>query len=74
MEIAEECCREKVILTLEGGYNVAGQTESVKQVLKELAGFIRTDTNALITTAEKEILSYVVEKTKRTHQKYWRSL
>ncbi len=36
MDIADACCRGRLVLTLEGGYNIEGLTDSVKEVLKEL--------------------------------------
>ena len=37
MEIAETTAQGKLAITLEGGYDVSGQSRSVKAVLKELA-------------------------------------
>jgi len=36
MNIADACCQGRLVLTLEGGYHIDGQTASVKAVLKEL--------------------------------------
>jgi acetoin utilization deacetylase AcuC-like enzyme len=36
MNIADACCNGRLAITLEGGYHVGGQAESVKAVLKEL--------------------------------------
>ncbi len=36
MEIAEATAQGKLVITLEGGYSVSGQCQSVKAVLKEL--------------------------------------
>jgi acetoin utilization deacetylase AcuC-like enzyme len=74
MDIADECCKGKAVLTLEGGYDLEGQRESVKQVLKELAGVSKTDTRALMATAEAEMLDYLVERVKRTQRQYWKYL
>jgi acetoin utilization deacetylase AcuC-like enzyme len=38
MEIADAVCVGRVVMTLEGGYNVEGQALSVKEVVKQLAG------------------------------------
>jgi len=38
MDIAATHCRGRLIATLEGGYNVGGQAQSVKAVLKEMRG------------------------------------
>jgi acetoin utilization deacetylase AcuC-like enzyme len=36
MNIADACCQGRLVMTLEGGYHIDGQTASVKAVLKEL--------------------------------------
>ena len=36
MNIADDCCGGKLVLTLEGGYHIDGLTDSVKAVLREL--------------------------------------
>ena len=38
MDIAEGCCNGKIVISLEGGYHVEGQRDSVKEVLMELSG------------------------------------
>jgi acetoin utilization deacetylase AcuC-like enzyme len=74
MDIADECCKGKVVLTLEGGYDLAGQRESVKHVLNELAGVSKTDYRSLMAAAETEILDHLVERVKRTQRQYWKSM
>jgi acetoin utilization deacetylase AcuC-like enzyme len=74
MDIADECCQGKVVLTLEGGYDLEGQRESVKHVLNELAGLSKTDTKAIMAAAEAEILDYLVERVKKTQRQYWKSM
>jgi acetoin utilization deacetylase AcuC-like enzyme len=36
MNIADACCGGKLVMTLEGGYHIAGQMEAVKLVLLEM--------------------------------------
>ena len=38
MDIADSCCGGKIVMTLEGGYHIAGITESAKVVLNEMCG------------------------------------
>jgi len=38
MDIAEQCCSERFIAVLEGGYHVTGLAKSVKKVLLEMRG------------------------------------
>ena len=36
MDIADNCCSGKLVLTLEGGYHITGLAESIKEVLIEM--------------------------------------
>jgi acetoin utilization deacetylase AcuC-like enzyme len=38
MDIAEQCCSERLVAVLEGGYHVTGLAKSVKKVLLEMLG------------------------------------
>ena len=38
MDIAEQCCSERFVAVLEGGYHVTGLAKSVKKVLLEMRG------------------------------------
>jgi acetoin utilization deacetylase AcuC-like enzyme len=38
MEMAEAVCDGRVVMTLEGGYNLEGEALSVKEVVRQLAG------------------------------------
>jgi acetoin utilization deacetylase AcuC-like enzyme len=76
MEIADDTCQGKLVLTLEGGYNVESEKRSVKAVLEELSQGAPLDKKELI---EKEKANYsrierplypLIEIQKR----YWKSL
>ena len=36
MDIADKCCKGRLVASLEGGYDIGGLTESVKAVLQEM--------------------------------------
>ena len=74
MDVADACCSGKVVLTLEGGYDLNGQRDSVKEVLKEMAGMIRTDPAVLLGTADDGILGHVLDRVGAVHRRYWRNL
>ena len=44
MNIAGACCNGRLVMTLEGGYHIQGQTEAVKRVLLEMRDETRTGT------------------------------
>jgi len=76
MEIAEATAQGKLVLTLEGGYNVASQTRSVKAVLEELSQASPLEKNDLL---EKEKADYPrVEKLllqlKEIQKPHWKNL
>jgi acetoin utilization deacetylase AcuC-like enzyme len=71
MEIAESCCEGKLIMTLEGGYNLEALRDSVKAVLLELAGITRTDTATLLATLDGRKIRRVLRKAWRVHQRHW---
>ena len=70
MDLAGACCSEKLAMTLEGGYHVAGQRESVKAVLKELAkeSILTPDDLACL---ERETPPPVVEEVIQVQKAYW---
>ncbi len=74
MEIADVCCDGKVIITLEGGYHIQGQTASVKAVLKELSGKAKTDSNDLLARADRTLVDYAIKPVKKIHHRYWKNL
>ena len=76
MEIAEATAQEKLAITLEGGYDVSGQSRSVKAVLKELAHASPLDKKDLL---EKEKANYpriekLILQLKEIQKRYWKSL
>jgi acetoin utilization deacetylase AcuC-like enzyme len=74
MDIANLCCDGKVIITLEGGYHIQGQSDSVKAVLKELSGESRTDSNDLLSGADMKMVDHAIKPVKRIHGRYWKDL
>jgi acetoin utilization deacetylase AcuC-like enzyme len=76
MEIAELTAQEKLVITLEGGYDVHGESRSVKAVLKELLRASLFDKKDL---QENEKAHYPrIEKLllqlKEIQKKHWKSL
>jgi acetoin utilization deacetylase AcuC-like enzyme len=76
MEIAEATAQGKLVLTLEGGYNVAAQRRSVKAVLEELSQASPIEKQDLL---EKEKTDYLrvepfILQVKEIHGQYWKNL
>ncbi len=76
MEIAEATAGGRLAMTLEGGYDVAGQSRSVKAVLKELAQVSPLDKTDLIEKerSESSRIEPLIRQVKQIQKKYWKSL
>ena len=72
MEIAGSTCNGKLVLTLEGGYNLQGLRDSVKTVLKELRGESILKERDWSDRENTRILAPVLEKAKGIQRKYWK--
>ena len=76
MDIARETCSGKIVIALEGGYDLAGLASSVEAVLKELKG------DSIIDVAECEgnegsgykKMEGQLGKLKGYYRKYWETL
>jgi acetoin utilization deacetylase AcuC-like enzyme len=72
MEIARSSCDGKLVLTLEGGYNLQGLRDSVKAVLKELRGESAIKDRDWSSEENQRILTPVLDKVKSIQGKYWK--
>ena len=74
LNIGKTCCDGKVVITLEGGYNLEGLRSSVKVVLQELAGLSETDIGAIVSKADQEMLENAAKQVFRVHGRFWKNL
>jgi len=74
MDIAEQCCNGKMVITLEGGYNVKAQSDSVKAILKEISGITKTEFAGLAKTANEAKIEYALKPIVEIHKHYWKNL
>jgi acetoin utilization deacetylase AcuC-like enzyme len=74
MDIADACCGGKLVLALEGGYGLSGLRDSVREVLREMAGLRQTDVGAMRASADPRKTDYAIWRVKRVHRRYWRRL
>ncbi len=72
MEIASSSCDGKIVLTLEGGYNLQGLRDSVKSVLKELRGESTIKDQDWSGKEDRRILNPVLDKAKSIQSGYWK--
>jgi len=76
MEVAQTTAQGRLVITLEGGYDVSGQGRSVKAVLKELAQVSPLDKKDLL---QKEIADYprieqFINQLKEIQKRHWKTL
>jgi len=74
LNTADLCCNGRLVMTLEGGYGLEGLRESVKAVLRELAGLQTTDVAELAAGGDSKTLAYLLWRVRQAHGKYWKSL
>jgi acetoin utilization deacetylase AcuC-like enzyme len=74
MDMAESCCGGKMVITLEGGYNLQGMRDSTKAVLRELADLSKTTVADLLAQADRGMVDRAVGPVKEIHRKYWKGL
>ncbi len=74
MQIAEECCGGNVVITLEGGYDIQGQCDSVKAVLKEMSGLSHADVANVVAQADPRAMEAATKKVIEIQSRYWKSL
>jgi acetoin utilization deacetylase AcuC-like enzyme len=76
MEIAEATAEGKLALTLEGGYDVEGQTRSVKAVLEELSQASPLGKQDLVEREKKDYprIEPFILQLKEIQRRYWKSL
>ncbi|MBI5557464.1 MAG: histone deacetylase [Deltaproteobacteria bacterium] len=72
LDLADEVCRGRLILTLEGGYNVPGQRDSVLAVLAELTGreFLKKEAFARLSGASVPLPS--LDHAQKIAKKFWK--
>ena len=71
---ADQCCGGKVVMTLEGGYDLDGLRVSVKAVLREMAGLQVADIENITDGVDAKMMAYLLWQVRRYHVKYWKSL
>jgi acetoin utilization deacetylase AcuC-like enzyme len=74
MDVAQKCCDGKVVITLEGGYDLDGLRASVKSMLKELAGLSETGIEDMASRGDKTKLDYAVNQVLQVHGRFWKNL
>jgi acetoin utilization deacetylase AcuC-like enzyme len=74
MDMADASTGGKMVITLEGGYHVEGQRDSVKEVLREMGRLQTSDTERIMSGAEGGPVEQLREKVRGAHGGFWKGL
>jgi acetoin utilization deacetylase AcuC-like enzyme len=74
LDVAAACCEGKIVMALEGGYDLEGLRDSVREVLREMAGLRKSDVAGTMATAQREKIAEVIWRVRRRHRRFWKSL
>jgi acetoin utilization deacetylase AcuC-like enzyme len=71
MDIAADQAGGRLLLALEGGYNLEGLQECVKQVLKQLAGEPLPESPDLLLTGSDNRIERTIRQVRDVQRRYW---
>ena len=74
MDLADACCKGRLVLCLEGGYCVGAIGEAVKAVLMELAGHTCCNPLDLARQARPKKVLYALKRSVKVQRHYWKAL
>jgi acetoin utilization deacetylase AcuC-like enzyme len=74
LECAAVCCDSRLVLVLEGGYDVDTIGDSVEAVLRELCGVSVSAVTDIAATANPKKVLYALKRVVNVHRRYWKSL
>ena len=74
MDIAEQCCNGRLVLTLEGGYHRVALKESIKAVVEQLTGKTRCQPQNFEKHARSGKVKRIVQRCTGVHKRFWRCL
>ena len=74
MNLAEACCRGRLVLCLEGGYNLKALAMSVRAVLRELAGLTVSAPHDAADAADKKKVDYALKRSRPILRRYWKNI
>jgi acetoin utilization deacetylase AcuC-like enzyme len=72
IRIADACCQGRLVMILEGGYHIQGQTEGVKRVLQEMRDEIRVEKDEPCSIGEESGQEHpVIRRVIEQISSYW---
>lgn len=74
LNMAQEACEGKVVVCLEGGYNLQGLKDGVRAVLRQMAHVEHVDLTRITEEMSQSAVDELIETSRKIHGKYWKSL
>ena len=74
MNIARDCCNGRLVLCLEGGYELNSLANSVRAVMNELAEITVAPVADIAARADHRKIDFALARSFHVHEKYWRCL
>jgi len=74
IDLADICCKGRLALCLEGGYNRKALKRSVRRVIQELSGTKLTAIDDMIANADPSKSGYAIKRCIHVHSHYWNCL
>jgi acetoin utilization deacetylase AcuC-like enzyme len=74
MDMADASSGGKMVITLEGGYHVEGQRDSVKEVLREMGRLQASDMEQIMSGSEGGPVEQLREQVRGVHGGFWKGL
>jgi acetoin utilization deacetylase AcuC-like enzyme len=74
MNSAAECCAQRLVLTLEGGYHPQALARSVWEVLNELGETRSNDSTRMGSAADPRLTDPVIQRCAHVQAPYWPGL
>lgn len=74
MDIARRCCKKRMVMVLEGGYEPKVLAASVRSVLAEMAGQTFTDPISMARSADRKKILYAMTRCVEVQKRFWKSL
>ncbi|MDP8255855.1 MAG: histone deacetylase [Candidatus Alcyoniella australis] len=74
LEVADECCGGKMLVTLEGGYDLQGQADSIQAVLETMLAQPAERGRVELEPEKPRIIGQLVAQALMVNGKYWETL
>jgi len=71
LEVAQTCCEGKLMAVLEGGYNIEGQTESIKATLNMMRKNPEDRKEFILEAEQPKLVQNIIDRVALVNNEYW---